>query len=374
MSVAVRVDREGDHASLVPTGTFDLAHMTAVARAVQETEARLNGCVSVDVDLAQLDRIDGAGAVLIASFLNRLDADGGHTRVVEGDNLKAARLIALYRERRADRAAPQTDSMSRLARLGGLAAQLPRKANEALDFSGRCAVALPKTAAFPGSVDWRSLPRLIQEIGADALPITSAASLLVGIIIGFLGVSQLGRFGAVAYVPELVVVAHFRELGPLVTAIVVAGRSGAGLASEIATMKVSEEIDALRSIGLDPIRWLVVPRCLALALTVPLLTWVGDVLGLVGGLGATAVITHITTRAYIQATMNAITAEHFLAGFVKTPFLGLAIGLIACGQGLLARGGSAAVGTRTTTAVVLGIFSVIVISSMFTFFFALMGI
>jgi phospholipid/cholesterol/gamma-HCH transport system permease protein len=374
MSVAVRVDREGDHASLVPIGTFDLAHMTAVARAVQVTEARLNGCVSVDVDLAQLDRIDGAGAVLIASFLNRLDADGGHTRVVEGDNLKAARLIALYRERRADRAAPQTDSMSRLARLGGLAAQLPRKANEALDFSGRCAVALPKTAAFPGSVDWRSLPRLIQEIGADALPITSAASLLVGIIIGFLGVSQLGRFGAVAYVPELVVVAHFRELGPLVTAIVVAGRSGAGLASEIATMKVSEEIDALRSIGLDPIRWLVVPRCLALALTVPLLTWVGDVLGLVGGLGATAVITHVTTRAYIQATMNAITAENFLAGFVKTPFLGIAIGLIACGQGLLARGGSAAVGTRTTTAVVLGIFSVIVISSMFTFFFALMGI
>jgi len=139
-------------------------------------------------------------------------------------------------------------------------------------------------------------------------------------------------------------------------------------------MKVSEEIDALRSIGLDPIRWLVVPRCLALALTVPLLTWVGDVLGLVGGLGATAVITHVTTRAYIQATMNAITAENFLAGFVKTPFLGIAIGLIACGQGLLARGGSAAVGTRTTTAVVLGIFSVIVISSMFTFFFALMGI
>jgi len=107
---------------------------------------------------------------------------------------------------------------------------------------------------------------------------------------------------------------------------------------------------------------------------VPLLTWVGDVLALVGGLGATAIITHITMRAYIQATMNAITAEHFLAGFVKTPFLGLVIGLIACGQGLLARGGATSVGTRTTTAVVLAIFSVIVLSALFTFFFALMGI
>ena len=122
------------------------------------------------------------------------------------------------------------------------------------------------------------------------------------------------------------------------------------------------------------VRWLVVPRCLALAVTVPLLTWVGDALALIGGLGATSLITHMTTRAYIQATMYAITAEHFLAGLVKTPFLGLVIGLIACGQGLLARGGAAAVGARTTTAVVLAIFSVIVISAVFTFFFALMGI
>jgi len=374
MSLAVSVDRAGDRPIIIPTGPFALAHATAAAQTVEGTEARLSGCASVDVDLAQLDRIDGAGAVLLARLLDRLDACGRHTCVVEGHNPEAARLIALYRERRADRPAPQTHSTSRLARIGALAAQLPGKANEALDFSGRCAAAVPKATASPNSVDWHSLPRLMQEIGADALPVTSAANLLVGIIIGFLGVSQLGRFGAVAYVPELVVVAHFRELGPLVTAIVVAGRSGAGLASEIATMKVSEEIDALRSMGLEPIRWLVVPRCLALALTVPLLTWVGDVLALVGGLGATALITHITTRAYIQATVNAITGEHFLAGFVKSPFLGLVIGLVACGQGLLARGGAAAVGTRTTTAVVLAIFSVIVISSLFTFFFALMGI
>ena len=166
------------------------------------------------------------------------------------------------------------------------------------------------------------MPRLIQEIGADGLPVTSAANLLVGLIIGFLGVSQLGRFGAVAYVPELVVVAHFRELGPLVTAIVVAGRSGAGLASEIATMKVSEEIDALRSMGFDPVRWLVVPRCLALAIAVPLLTWIGDVLALVGGLVATVVLTDMTPRAYVLATADAITAGHFLAGLVKTPVPG----------------------------------------------------
>ena len=374
MNVTVQAQREGDHASLVLTGTFDLAHAIAGARALESAEENLRGCSSVDVDLTQLDRIDGAGAILLARLLDRLDADGRRANVVEGHNPEAARLIALYRERRVDRPAHQTPAMNPLARIGGLAAQVPGKANDALDFTGRCAVALPKAATSPNSVDWRSLPSLLQEIGANALPVTSAANLLVGIIIGFLGVSQLGRFGAVAYVPELVVVAQFRELGPLVTAIVVAGRSGAGLASEIATMKVSEEIDVLRSMGFDPVRWLVVPRCLALALTVPLLTWMGDVLALIGGLGATVLITHMTARNYIQATMYAITPDHLVAGLVKSPFLGLAIGLIACGQGLLARGGAAAVGARTTTAVVLAIFSVTVISALFTFFFALTGI
>ncbi len=373
MSVALRTDREGGHATLVPTGPFDLAHATDVTQAVRDAEASLNGCRSVDVDLAQLDRIDGAGAVLLARLLDRLEADGRQPSVVQGDNPEAARLIALYRERRTVLPAPQIRTTNPLTRIGAVVAQLPGKANDAFDFIGRCAVAVPRAAITPSSVDWRSLPRLMQEIGADALPVTSAANLLVGIIIGLLGISQLGRFGAISYVPELVVVAHFRELGPLVTAIVVAGRSGAGLASEIATMKVSEEIDALRSMGFDPVMWLVLPRCLALAVTVPLLTWVGDLLALVGGLLATIVMTDMTPHAYIEATLKAVTASNLLTGLIKAPFLALAIGLIACGQGLLTRGGAAAVGARTTTAVVLAIFSAIVISALFTLFFALLG-
>jgi phospholipid/cholesterol/gamma-HCH transport system permease protein len=126
--------------------------------------------------------------------------------------------------------------------------------------------------------------------------------------------------------------------------------------------------------GFDPVSWLVVPRCLALVATVPVLTWIGDVLALGGGLLATLAITDMTPRAYVLGTAEAITGAHFLGGMIKTPFLGLAIGLIACGQGLAARGGAAAVGARTTTAVVLSIFGVIVISAIFTLFFSLLGI
>lgn len=373
MNVTVQARREGDHASLVLTGPFDLQHAMAVEQEVESAEASLRGCRSIDIALAGLERIDGAGAVLLARLLDRLDTDGRHASVIAGSNAEAARLIALYREHGEKLPASRPTAMSPMARVGALASQLPGQANIALDFTGRYAVALPKATATPNSVDWRSLPRLIQEIGADALPVTCAANLLVGIIVGFLGVSQLGRFGAVDYVPELVVVAHLRDLGPLITAMVVAGRSGAGLASEIATMNVFEEVDALRSMGFDPVRWLVVPRCLALVLTLPLLTWIGDVIALVGGLVAATLMSNMTAYAYVQATLNAITGGHFVAGLIKTPFLGLAIGLIACSQGLLARGGAAAVGTRTTSAVVLATFSVIVISALFTFFAALIG-
>jgi phospholipid/cholesterol/gamma-HCH transport system permease protein len=375
MSVDIRADREEDRAVLVPAGSFDLAHATAVARAVEDVRPRLEGCHEVDVDLAQLDRIDGAGAVLLAGLLDRLDEPGAaRTHVVVDGNPDAARLIALYRAHRVERPPPHAPPLGALARIGAGGADFSNAVRDAFDFTGRCAVAVPKAIATPSSVDWRAMPRLIQEIGADGLWVTSAANLLIGVIVGFLGVSQLGRFGAVTYVPELVVVAQFRELGPLVTAIVVAGRSGAGLASEIATMKVSEEIDALRAMGFDPVRWLVVPRCLAIAAVVPLLTWVGDLLALVGGLLATTAITNMTPRAYVMATADAITAGHFLSGLVKTPFLALAIGVIACSQGLATEGGAAAVGARTTTAVVRAIFGVIVINALFTLVYVVMGL
>ncbi len=374
MSVSITAEADGGRTRLIPAGTFDLVHASAVMRAVEQAERDLIASGDVDLHLSALERIDGSGAVLLARLIDRLEARGLRTHVLEDHNPHAFRLITLYRTRQAD-ARPQTSRrMSLLAQLGSVAAAVPVRVIGALDFLGHAAAAIPQAVVSPRSVDWSSLPRLMQAICADALPVTSAANLLIGLIIGFLGVSQLGRFGAEVYVPELVVIAQFRELGPLVTAIVVAGRSGAGLASELATMQVSEEIDALRSMGFNPVSWLVVPRCLALVVTVPLLTWIGDVLALGGGLLAAIVSTDMTSRAFLLGAEPYVTGANFLNGMIKTPFLGLIIGLIACKQGLAARGGAAAVGARTTSAVVMAIFGVIVTSALFTLFFTLLGI
>jgi phospholipid/cholesterol/gamma-HCH transport system permease protein len=346
----------------------------SAARALRDAEAGLQGCHRVEVDLSAIERIDGAGAVVLGRFLDRIEARGIATSLVTGRHAEAARLVALYRRRHPEPAASDRRGTSRLARLGSLGLQAPTMVANVLDFTGQATIAVPGAVTSPGSVDWRSLPRLVRTIGADGLPVTAAANLLIGLIIGFLGVSQLRRFGATAYVPQLVTIAQLRELGPLVTAIVVAGRSGAGLSSELATMKVTEEIDALRSMGFDPIRWLVVPRCLALLISVPLLTWIGHFLSLSGGLIATTALTNMSPRAYALATADAITSNDFITGLTKSPFLSLAIGLIACGQGLTTYGGAAAVGARTTSAVVLSIFGVIAISALFTALFIFMGV
>jgi phospholipid/cholesterol/gamma-HCH transport system permease protein len=372
--VEIRTDASGDRIRLLPAGSFVLSHGAAVAQVVDGVITSVQAGRPIDVDLARVERIDGAGAVLLARLIDRLDASGHRPRILADSNPGAAQLIALYRTGHDERPEPPHPGSTALARIGAAAGRLPHTVTDALDFTGGCAVAATRTVASPGSVDWRALPRLLQGIGADGLIVTGAANLLVGVIIGLLGISQLSRFGAVSYVPELVVIAQFRELGPLVTAIVVAGRSGAGLASELATMKVSEEIDALRAMGFDPMRWLVVPRCVALVIVVPLLTWIGDGLSLIGGFLASMAITDIPARTYLLATADAIGAGNLLAGLVKTPFLALAIGLIACGQGLAAQGGAAAVGARTTGAVVLSILGVIVTNAVFTLFFTLMGI
>lgn len=374
MNPGISTERHGAHASLAAAGFFDLPHAAAALQAVEDAASRLRGCEQVDIDLTQLVRIDGTGAVLLARLLDHLDDDGMQARLAEDRNPEAVRLIALYRSRGTRTPLRSAGAERVLARIGAAIATLPGTARGAFDFTGRFAAAVPKTISSTPSVNWGSLPMLIQSIGADAWLVTSAANLLVGLIIGFIGISQLGRFGAISYVPELVVVAHFRELGALVTAIIVAGRSGAGLASELATMKVSEEIDALRSIGFDPVRWLVVPRCLALVIVLPLLTWIGDVFALVGALAATTAMTDMPISMYLTATAGAITGTHLLAGLIKSPFLALAIGLVACGQGLATRGGAAAVGARTTTAVVMSIFAVIVINALFTLLFVVIGI
>ena len=215
---------------------------------------------------------------------------------------------------------------------------------------------------FTGRARYRrqDLRLLIQQAGADALGIVSLVSFLFGLILAFVGAVQLQQFGAAIYVADLVAIGMVRDMAAFMTAIVVAGRSGAAYAAQLGTMKVTEEIDALRTTGISPIEFLVVPRIVALVLMMPLLTVYADFVGILGGFVVGTGLLDITPRAYVQQTTSALGMTQFIPGVVKGTIYGLLIAVAGCRHGMRAGSSASAVGDAATRAVVSGVVAIIV--------------
>jgi phospholipid/cholesterol/gamma-HCH transport system permease protein len=209
----------------------------------------------------------------------------------------------------------------------------------------------------------------MERTGADAVPIVVLINFLVGFVMAFQGAVQLKQFGANIFVADLVGLSVARELGPLMTAIIVCGRSGAAFAAELGSMKVSEEIDALRTMGFGAMPFLVLPRVLALMLVVPLLTVLADLVGILGGLVVGLVSLDLTVTGYLRETAKALKVWDVYSGVIKSVVFAMAIGLISCQQGLATTGGAEGVGRRTTASVVTILFSLIVLDAAFTILF-----
>ena len=218
-------------------------------------------------------------------------------------------------------------------------------------------------------IRWHSTFEQMVRIGVDSLPIVGMISFFVGLIMAMQGAYQLEPFGVVIYVADLVGVTITRELGPMLTAIIVAGRSGSAIAAEIGTMKVSEEIDALRTMGLNPIGFLVVPRILALMITLPCLTILSDLVGITGGLFIGVFSLKLPFIAYANETIQALVMKDLVTGLVKSFFFAMLIGIIGCYQGFGVEGGAEGVGRSTTASVVISIFMIILADVAFTALF-----
>jgi phospholipid/cholesterol/gamma-HCH transport system permease protein len=249
---------------------------------------------------------------------------------------------------------------SPLARVGRLGIKLYDGAIGELEFLGEFARAFRTFVSGKARYRKSDLRLLIQQAGADALGIASLVSLLFGLILAFVGAVQLQQFGAAIYVADLVGVGMVRDMAAFMTAIIVAGRSGAAYAAQIGTMKVTEEIDALRTTGISPMEFLVVPRVLALVLMMPLLTVYADLMGILGGYLVGVGILDITPRAYVQQTTAAVNMTHFFPGVIKGTIYGLLVALAGCKQGMAAGNSASAVGDAATRAVVNGVVAIIV--------------
>jgi phospholipid/cholesterol/gamma-HCH transport system permease protein len=217
----------------------------------------------------------------------------------------------------------------------------------------------------PSSVRWGDVLLYMKKVGVDGLPILGLISFLLGLIIAFMSSLQLKQFGANMYVASLVAIAMVRELGPIMTAILVAGRSGSAFAAEIGTMKVNEEVDALVTMGFDPVRFLAIPKVFASILVVPLLTFFSDLFGILGGMTVGVLGLDLTIHTYAQQTSWALEVFDVVSGVVKSMVFAVLIAGIGCQRGFQASGGAEAVGNATTSAVVAGLFLIIVADSTF---------
>jgi phospholipid/cholesterol/gamma-HCH transport system permease protein len=238
-----------------------------------------------------------------------------------------------------------------------------------LAFLGQILISVKETAHAPRTGNWREVWPTMERVGADAVPVVVLINFLIGFVMAFQGAVQLKEFGANIYVADLVGLSITRELAPLMTAIILCGRSGAAFAAELGSMKVSEEVDALRTLGIGPIRYLVLPRTLALVLAIPLLILLADAVGILGGLVVALTSLDLTVVGYLMETKRALSVWDVYSGVVKSLFFGVAIALIACQQGLATTGGAKGVGRRTTSAVVTTFFVLVVIDAGFTVLF-----
>ena len=229
-----------------------------------------------------------------------------------------------------------------------------------LAFLGESTVAFLHAVRHPRSIRWRSLLRALHMDGVNALPITGLLTFLIGVVIAYQGAEQLKKFGTNIYIVDLVGISLLRELAPLIVAILIAGRSGSAYAAEIGTMKVTEELDAVRTLGISPMSLLVLPRTLALVIALPLLTVYADVLGVFGGMLIASGQLNVSFTEFVSRFEEAVAVRHFLIGIGKAPFFAVIIALVGCYQGFQIRGGVDDVGRHTTISVVQGIFLVIV--------------
>jgi phospholipid/cholesterol/gamma-HCH transport system permease protein len=285
------------------------------------------------------------------------------------------RLLAL-----AD-AVPETEGARRheehaawLARVGSHAINVAERGLAFLEFLGSLTLTLGRFLLFKARYQVRDLWLLIQQCGAQALPIVALIAFIVGLILAFVGSVQLRRFGAQVFVADAVGLGMTREMGALMTGVIMAGRTGAAFAAQLGTMKVNEEVDAFRTLGISPLEYLVLPRMLALCLMMPLLCVFADLIGILGG-GVVAVgVLDLQPLEYAQRTIAAISIQDFLVGVTKSAVFGILVAAAGCWRGMRAAGSASAVGEAATAAVVLGIVAIVSADGIFAVLTNVLGL
>lgn len=354
-------------------GDWTIPHLPGLLGALDAL--RTLGVRSIRLDLSGIRHFDTSGAWLIDSRTARWRQEGINVEMAGLSDSRADLLDLVSRYETAPAVQEMRPRLRDMAvRVGQATYLVLYQARDLTAFLGVLIVGLGRALLLPQRVRWAAVVTQMERTGINALPIVGLLTFLIGVVLAYQGSDQLAQFGAEIFTVNLVGIAVLREMGILITAIIVAGRSGSAFAAQIGTMTVNEEVDALRTIGLDVVEVLVMPRVIGLVIMMPLLTFYADILGLLGGAVMAAVELDITLVQFTRQLNQAVSINHFWVGMIKAPIFGFVIAMVGCFEGLRTARSAESVGIQTTRAVVESIFLVILLDALFSILYSSLGV
>jgi phospholipid/cholesterol/gamma-HCH transport system permease protein len=366
--------KDGGQLKIAAAGAW-VAENARDLEALIDGETLREGAISrVDIDMGRVERLDTFGAWLLERLVRAFSARGCETNITGLKEDYRALVDEVRGVKPEAKAVPGGNAVAHfLASVGVSLVSVGRSFVAFVNMIGALSVAIGRVLARPRSFRFTSMVHQLDNVGWRAVPIIVLITFLIGCIIAQQGIFHFRKFGADIYVVDMVGILVLREIGVLIVTIMVAGRSGSAYTAELGSMKMREEIDALRTMGFDPIEVLVLPRIVALIIGVPILTFLGSMAALYGGGLVCWLYGGIDPDIYIQRLKEAISLDTFKVGMIKAPFMALVIGAVACVEGLAVKGSAESLGLQTTASVVESIFLVIVLDGCFAIFFASIG-
>jgi len=374
-AVSLTATADGERVALAATGAWTAERAAELEKIVDETAQLYETARNVDIDLAKLERLDTFGAWLIERLKRAFTTRGSIARIVgfsDADRALMEELRLVNQSPRQDGPAANGGVVA-LDSIGRAVAEIDRSLVLLAHLLGALTTVALRTLAHPGRLRLTSIMHHLERVGWRAVPIILLSTFVIGAILAQQGIFRFRSFGADMYVVDMVSVLVLREIGVLIVCVMVAGRSGSAYTAEIGAMKMREEIDALRTMGLDPIEVLVLPRIVALVIAVPLLTFLGSMAALYGAGLVCWLYGGMAPDIFLERLREAIWLPTFEVGMIKAPFMALMIGLVACVEGFEVEGSAASLGLKTTASVVKSIFLVIALDGVFAIFFAGIG-
>jgi phospholipid/cholesterol/gamma-HCH transport system permease protein len=365
----------GDLLELRPSGSWTAAKVATIEQLADAIMPQFDRSNLVRVDMAEVRELDTLGAWMFEKLSRRATSAGHRMEMVDvADNY--AGLIEEVRQVNRHNPAPAPARNPLLVKVEGIGRSAIGATEDLtvfLQMLGSLFLAILGMLRRPKSLRLTSLVYQLYKVGWQAIPIVVLITFLIGAIIAQQGIFHFRKFGADSYVVDMVGILVLRELGVLIVAIMVAGRSGSAYTAELGSMKMREEIDALSTMGLDPVEVLILPRVVALICALPILAFIGSLAALYGGGLVAWFYGGMGPAIFIARLHDAVSVTHFEVGIIKAPFMALVIGIVACSEGLRVKGSAESLGRQTTTSVVKSIFLVIVLDGLFAVFFASIG-